>query len=107
MRVIARRTLLEFVESLRGHKDQPAVSAVLQAWFHEAKMARWSSAQDIKRHYATVGIVASDRVVFNIKGNDYRLVCAVDFEKQIIWIKWLGTHRDYDHIDVRTVSYGS
>jgi len=51
-------------------------------------------------------IVSADRVVFNVKGNDYRLVAAVDFEKTIVWIKWIGTHRDYDKIDVREVRHG-
>ena len=60
----------------------------------------------MKRHYATVSIVSSDRIVFNIKGNDYRLVVAVDFAKSIVWIKWLGAHKDYDGIDVKQVQYG-
>jgi mRNA interferase HigB len=51
-------------------------------------------------------IVSADRVVFNIKGNDYRLVVAVDFEKSIVWTKWIGTHRDYDKIDVKKVQHG-
>jgi len=60
---------------------------------------------DVKRLYATASIVGADRVVFNIKGNSYRLVVAVDFEKGIVWIKWIGTHRDYDRIDVKQVKY--
>lgn len=67
---------------------------------------RWSSAAEIKRRYATTSIISADRVVFNIKGNDYRLVVAVEFEKCIVWIKWIGTRRDYDKIDVREVRYG-
>ncbi len=50
--------------------------------------------------------MSGDRIVFNIKGNDYRLVVAVDYEKQIVWIKWIGTHRAYDKIDVVRVDYG-
>ena len=61
---------------------------------------------DIRRSYATASIVSAGRVVFNVKGNDYRLVVAVDFEKNIVWIKWIGTHRDYDKIDVREVRHG-
>ena len=52
-----------------------------------------------------VSVVTGDRLVFNIKGNSYRLVVAVDFEKSIVWIKWIGTHRDYDRIDVKTVQH--
>ena len=106
MRIIARRTLREFVEARRGHKDQAALQAALDAWFDEVRKARWSSAADIKRSYATASIISADRVVFNVKGNDYRLVVAIDFEKSIVWIKWIGTHRDYDKIDVREVRHG-
>jgi mRNA interferase HigB len=60
----------------------------------------------VKRLYASASIVNADRIVFNIKGNDYQLAVSVDFEKGIVWIKWLGTHRDYDQIDVRRVEHG-
>ena len=105
MRIIARRTLREFVEGRRGYKDQVALKAALNAWFDEVKKARWSSAADVKRAYATASIVSADRIVFNIKGNDYRLVVAVDFEKGIVWIKWIGAHKDYDKIDVKEVRH--
>ncbi len=106
MRIIARRTLREFVESQRGHKDHAALKAALDAWFDEVRKAQWSTAADVKRSYATASIVSADQVVFNIKGNDYRLVVAVDFEKGIVWIKWIGTHREYDKIDVKEVQHG-
>ena len=106
MRIIARRTLREFVETRRGYKDDTALKGALDAWFDEVKKARWSSASDVKRSYATASIVSADRIAFNIKGNDYRLVVAVDFEKGIVWIKWIGTHRDYDKIDVKRVQHG-
>jgi len=106
MRIIARRTLREFVESRTGRKDHAALKAALDAWFDEVKKARWSSTADVKRSYATASIVSADRVAFNIKGNDYRLVVAIDFEKSIVWIKWVGTHRDYDRIDVKEVRHG-
>jgi mRNA interferase HigB len=60
---------------------------------------------DVKRRYATASIVSAERIVFNIKGNDYRLVVAVDFENAIIWIKWIGSHRAYDKIDVTKVRH--
>jgi mRNA interferase HigB len=102
----ARRTLREFAEARRGHKDRTALKAALDAWFDEVKKARWSSAADVTRSYTTAGFVSADRVVFNTKGNDYRLVAAVDFEKSIVWIKWIGRHRDYDRIDVKEVQHG-
>ncbi len=105
MCVIARRTFREFVESRAGHKDQAALKAALDAWFDEARKARWRSTADVKRLYATASIVTADRIVFNIKGNDYRLVTAVDFEKGIVWIKWIGTHSEYDRVNVQEVGY--
>ena len=106
MRIIARRTLRQFVDSLAGQRDQPAVKAALDAWFDEVSKADWTSSADVKRLYATASIVSAERIVFNIKGNDYRLVVAVDFEKAIVWIKWIGTHKAYDRIDVTEVRHG-
>ncbi|UWL61661.1 type II toxin-antitoxin system HigB family toxin [Brucella pseudintermedia] len=106
MRIIARRTLRQFVDSLAGQKDQPAVKAALDAWFDEVSKADWKSSADVKRLYATASIVSAERIVFNIKGNDYRLVVAVDFEKAVVWIKWIGTHKAYDWIDVTEVRHG-
>ncbi len=107
MRIIARRTLREFVESLAGRKDQPAVKAALDAWFGEVSKAEWASSADVKKVYATASIVSAERIVFNIKGNDYRLVVSADFEKGIVWVKWIGTHKAYDRIDVTEVEHGN
>ena len=104
--MIARRTLLQFVESLRGQEGQKAVKAALDVWFHEARRAAWRNSAEVKRNHGTASIVSGDRVVFNIKGNAYRLVTAIDYRRQIVFIKWLGPHRDYDRIDARTVQYG-
>jgi mRNA interferase HigB len=105
MRVIARRTLREFLQSRASHRDHAALKAALDAWFEEVRKAKWKNTADVKRLYATASVVTSDRIVFNIKGNDYRLVASVDFEKGIVWIKWIGTHREYDKINVREVKY--
>jgi len=106
MRIIARRTLKEFVETRAGHKDWPALKAALDAWFSEVSKADWASSADMERHYATASIISADRIVSNIKDNSYRSVVAVDFEKAIVFIKWIGTHAEYDKIDVRTVQHG-
>jgi len=95
------------VESLKGNKDQKAVKAALDAWFHEAVRAEWKGPADLRASYRNASIVGSDRAVFNIKGNAYRLVVALDYGRQIIFIKWIGTHADYDKIDVKTVQYGN
>jgi mRNA interferase HigB len=107
MQIIARRTLCEFIAEPAGHKDQPALKAALDAWFAEVSRAIWASTVDVKRLYATASIVSADRIVFNIKGNDYRLVVAVEFEKAIVWIKWIGTHKTYDRIDAKVVEHGN
>ena len=107
MRIIARRTLRDYVERLAGDKGQPAVKAALDAWFDEVSKAHWTSSADVKRLYATASIVNAERIVFNISGNDHRLVVAADFEKGIVWIKWIGTHKAYDKIDVKEIEHGS
>lgn len=105
VRVIARRTLHQFVDSLSGHSDQRAVKAALDAWFHEVRKASWRNSVELKRQYATASVVTSERVVWNIKGNSYRLVAALDFQKGILWIKWIGPHSEYDLIDVAEISH--
>jgi mRNA interferase HigB len=105
MRIISRRTLREFVAGLADHKDQPAVKAALDAWFDEVRNAIWPNSAAVKQLYASASIVNAERIVFNIKGNAYRLVVAVDFEKSIVWIKWVGTHAAYDKINVAEINH--
>lgn len=106
MRVIAYKTLITFVESLRGHRDQMAVQSALAAWYLEVKAAVWNSPVELKAAFRNASVIGTERVVFNIKGNSYRLVVAVDYSRQVVFIKWVGSHADYDRIDVRTVEYG-
>jgi mRNA interferase HigB len=105
VRVVARSTLTRFIQGLAGHSEQRAVRAALEAWFHEVGEAEWSSPADVKKSYANASILGRERVVFNIKGNHYRLVTAIDYRRQILFIKWVGTHMEYDKIDARTVQY--
>jgi mRNA interferase HigB len=67
--------------------------------------AEWRTPADVLKSYANASIVGSDRVVFNIKGNSYRLVVAILYAHQIVFIKWIGSHADYDKIDARKVNY--
>ena len=103
MRIIARRTLRRFVESRAGHRDQRALKAALDAWFAEARKAEWRSSADVKRLYASASIVSADRIVFNIKGNDYRLVAAVQYQAGVLVIRFFGSHAEYDRIDAETI----
>ncbi len=97
MRIIARRTLRSFWERY------PDVETPLKVWFKETKNARWKNAHELKRTFKNASIVAHDRVVFNIKGNAYRLIVAIDYEKQIIWIRHIGSHEQYNKINARII----
>ena len=86
----------------RGHE---ALTAALHAWFDAVHKVKWANMAAVKRLYRTASVVSADRIVVNIKGNACRLVTAVDFEKQIVWIKWVGSHAEYGPIDVKTIAY--
>jgi mRNA interferase HigB len=75
----------------------------LEAWHAEVLRARWRSPHDVKAQFRSASIVGGDRVVFNIAGNKYRLVAAMDWERQILFVKFVGSHALYDKMDVRTV----
>jgi mRNA interferase HigB len=107
MRIIARRTLLDYAASRHGHKDHPALTSALNSWFSETQSAKWTNAAAIRLHFATASFVGADRVVFNIKGNSYRLIVAMDYAHAIVWIKWIGTHAEYDKNDAKTVQFGA
>ncbi|QMU65141.1 MAG: type II toxin-antitoxin system HigB family toxin [Flavobacteriaceae bacterium] len=99
MRVIAFKTLRRFFE-------KPAYSDAeisLKAWYHDVKIAEWKNSNELKQQFKNASIVGDGRVVFNIKGNDYRLVVAIDYEFQIIFIRFIETHKQYDKIDAKTI----
>jgi mRNA interferase HigB len=99
MRVIARRTLVGFWERPGcGDAEQP-----LRAWFHEARLADWSKPADIKAAYRHASILENNRVVFNIGGNKYRLVVAVNYAAHIVFIRFVGRHADYDRINAKEI----
>jgi mRNA interferase HigB len=99
MRIIAFRTLREFWEK-PGYTDS---EIALRAWYHVVKAAEWKSPKDVKEYFKNASIVGNGRVVFNIKGNYYRLVVAIDYEYQVVFIRFIGTHHQYDKIDVKTI----
>ena len=99
MRIIAFRTLREFWEKTEYTDSEIS----LRAWYHEAKNADWNNANDLKSQYKSASIVGEGRVVFNIKGNTYRLVVLIDYEYQVIFIRFIGTHKQYDKINAKTV----
>ena len=83
--------------------DHPDAESSLRAWYTEAKKARWKGPQDIKTAYRTASILPNNRVVFNIKGNTYRLVVSVKYEFQIVYVRFIGTHMAYDRIKAEEV----
>ncbi|MFM9878789.1 MAG: type II toxin-antitoxin system HigB family toxin [Burkholderiaceae bacterium] len=97
MRVIAVSTLRAFWER-HTDAEQP-----LKAWYEEATSARWSQPTDIKAQYRSASVLKNRRVVFNIKGNDYRLIVAIAYKLQIVYVKFVGTHKEYDAVDAETV----
>jgi mRNA interferase HigB len=97
MRVIAIKVLKDF---WLKHKDaeQP-----LKAWFAEAKNADWKKPADITMQYRTASILQNNRIVFNIKGNDYRLITAINYDFKIIYIRFIGTHKEYDKVNAEEI----
>ena len=97
MRVIAVSTLVDF------WKRHPQAEAALRAWLEVARAAQWRTPADIKAQFGSASFIAHRRVVFNIKGNDYRLVVAVAYRFGALYIKFVGTHDEYDRINAPTV----
>jgi mRNA interferase HigB len=97
MRVIAKSTLREFW--LKHANSEQA----LKSWYQEAEKAIWSNFNDIKIEYPSASILADSRVVFNIKGHTYRLIVKISFVHQMVWIRFIGTHAEYDKIDAITI----
>ena len=97
MRVIAKKTLRDF------WAKHPDCEQQLKAWYQEAEDAKWKSPKDIKRDYPSASFLAGNRIVFNIKGNHYRLIVRVNYDYGMVWIRFVGTHAAYDKIDADKV----
>jgi mRNA interferase HigB len=99
MRIISRKTLRQFWErSEYADSEQP-----LRAWFREASRADWKTPAEVKADYRNASIVGNNRVVFNIAGNKYRLVVRMNYAYRVVYIRFVGTHRQYDRIDASEV----
>lgn len=99
MRIIAKSTLRSFWEA--GH---PGAKTALEDWYRVVSSASWTSPNAVKDTYGNASIIANNRVVFNIAGNKYRLVAALDYQRGLLFVKFVGTHRQYDLIDAATVT---
>lgn len=97
MRIIAKRTLRDFWE---GYPD---AEEPLMAWYREAEKTDWRGPAEVKEKYRNASIVGDTRVVFNIKENDYRLVVKINYPHHVVYVRFVGTHAEYDKIDVEEV----
>lgn len=97
MRIIAKGTLRKF---WTDHKD---CEEQLKSWYNEVSKTNWNSPHELKKEYPSASILEDNRIVFNIKGNNYRLIVKINYEYKIIWIKFIGTHSEYDKINANKI----
>ena len=97
MRVIAKRTLRNFWIKHADCEQQ------LKSWYRETIKAEWENINKLKSEYPNASILKNNRIVFNIKGNDYRLIAKFNFDYQICWIRFIGTHAEYDKINANEI----
>lgn len=97
VRVIAKRTLRDFWEKHADCEEQ------LKSWYRETEKSNWKNINDLKNEYPSASILKENRIVYNIKGNNYRLIVKFNFEYGICWIRFIGTHAEYDKIDANTI----
>jgi mRNA interferase HigB len=101
MRIIKEKTITDYC---KVNKYKQAVES-LKAWIYEVKFSTWNNASELKAKYGNASIISSKRVVFSIKGNNYRLIVDIEYKLKIVFIVWFGTHKEYDKIDAKTVNY--
>ena len=97
MRVFAKRTLREFWARYKDSEEQ------LKTWFHDAESSSWRKPSDIKQDYPSASILQNNRMCFNIKGNTYRLIVRINYDYGVVWIRFVGTHAEYDKIDANKI----
>lgn len=97
MHVIKKKTLVEYYEKHAIVKND------LEAWYMEANNAHWKTPQNIKQRYSTASFLSGNRVVFNIHGNDYRLMVRINYESETVFILFIGTHAEYDKNNIEKI----
>lgn len=98
MRIISKSTLVEF------YTKEPQSKSALEEWYEKTRRAEWSCYADMKQSFNSVDAVGNQHYVFNIKGNDYRLVVVIQFTPKTVYIRFVGSHRDYDQIkDIQNI----
>lgn len=99
MRIIAVKTLKSYWDEF------PKAKQALLSWYEEVEVAGWNSPNDLKGQYRNASVLTDKRVVFNIHGNTYRLIVDIEYRLKIVFVVWFGTHKQYDKIDAKKVSY--
>jgi mRNA interferase HigB len=97
LRVISKKILRDFWESHADSEQQ------LRSWFQETSKADWKNPNEIKTEYPSASILNNSRIVFNIKGNNYRLIVRINYDYQVVWIRFVGTHAEYDKINANEI----
>jgi len=97
LRVIAKKILRDFWEAHADSEQQ------LKSWYLETSKAAWLNHNELKQEYPSASILANNRVVFNIKGNNYRLIVRINYDYQMMWIRFIGTHAEYDKINANEI----
>ena len=101
MRIIKEKTLTEYCKQSNYRKAEES----LKAWIYEVRASSWKNSNELKEKYGNASIIGSKRVVFNIKGNDFRLIVDVEYKLKIVFVIWFGTHAAYDKIDATKIRY--
>jgi mRNA interferase HigB len=102
MRIIKEKTLFNYVNQDR----YKAASEAVESWILEVRSFRWTNPAELRSHYGSASFIGKNRVVFNIKGNEFRLIVDILYRVGIVYIIWFGTHAEYNRINAKTISYG-
>ncbi|MEO1096435.1 MAG: type II toxin-antitoxin system HigB family toxin [Bacteroidota bacterium] len=95
MRVVSKKRLVDF------YSHHASSKTALEVWYQKVSKTSWDSLNDLKQDYPSADYVGNNRVVFNIKGNDYRLIAIVIYVSQKVYVRWIGTHAEYDKVDAK------
>jgi len=101
MRIVKESTLTRLCEQARYKRAEQAI----RSWIYEVRFSNWNNTGEVKAKYKNASIISSKRVVFNICGNNYRLIADIEYKLKIVFVVWFGTHNEYDNLDVNEVGY--
>lgn len=101
MRIVRESTLLKYCERARYKRAEQAI----RSWIYEVRFSDWNNAAELKAKYKNASIISSKRVVFNIRGNSFRLVTDIEYRLKIVFVVWFGTHNEYEKTDVNNLKY--